>query len=78
MDRLGPPFAGFIEPQPLGTAADQPAPQPSERRRADDAKQRPFVTSARLTVNSPRLATNSLVPSSGSIRKRLPRNGGFA
>ena len=32
----------------------------------------PFVTSARLTVNSSRPATNSLVPSSGSIRKKLP------
>src|SRR5258708_19270823 len=33
----------------------------------------PFVTRARLTVNSSRPATNSLVPSSGSIRKKLPR-----
>ena len=32
----------------------------------------PLLTSARLTVNSPRPATNSLVPSSGSIRKKLP------
>ena len=35
----------------------------------------PLVTSARLTVNSLRPATNSLVPSSGSIRKKLPSIG---
>ena len=35
----------------------------------------PPVTSARLTVNSLRPATNSLVPSSGSIRKKLPWQG---
>src|SRR6478735_3490180 len=38
----------------------------------------PSVTRARLTVNSSRPATNSLVPSSGSIRKKLSRNGGEA
>src|SRR6202166_3750739 len=38
----------------------------------------PFVTSARLTVNSSRPPTNSLVPSSGSIRKKLPSYGGVA
>ena len=35
----------------------------------------PSVTKARLTVNSLRPATYSLVPSKGSIRKKLPRNG---
>jgi hypothetical protein len=38
----------------------------------------PSVISARLTVNSLRPATNSLVPSSGSIRKKLPIVGSFA
>src|ERR1700733_10764503 len=37
----------------------------------------PFVTSARLTVNSSRPATNSLVPSRGSIRKKLSSYGGL-
>ena len=72
--RIGSAHGAVPSPtQPLGAAADDAAPDQSKRRRADDAEQRrPFVTSARLTVNSLRPATNSLVPSSGSTRKKLP------
>ena len=57
----------------LGAVADKASPDRAERRRTDDSESgTPSVTIARLTVNSSRPAMNSLVPSSGSIRKKLP------
>ena len=43
MDRLGHPRRRITGRQPFGAAADQPAPDQSERRRADDAEQRHAV-----------------------------------